>query len=314
MIREQSDLVTNHETKLIFKLFILVANMTSSCNWGFDIEQKEMDDRERLRQYFLTLPPEEQVDGWDKMWKHSITPWNRDEPNPALVDAINDKSDLFGSPFKEKDGEKIRKKALVPGCGKGYDVLLFSSLGYDSHGLDASPTAVEEARKLLLEQGKEQHYPIKNIQDGRGDVKFIVADFFKDDFLFQTHSTNSDRTFDLIYDYTFLCALPPSLRPRWAARMSQLLSPDGRLICLEYPLGKDPKRGGPPHGLQHELYEQLFAKPGQEVNYNLSGHVCEDRSGVKTDNALVKVDEWIPERIFEPQKGQIMVSVWRHWK
>lgn len=115
-------------------------------------------------------------------------------------------------------------------------------------------------------------------------------------------------------DYTFLCALPPSLRPQWAARMSQLLSPTGRLICVEFPLGKDPKLGGPPHGLEHELYEQLLAKPGQEVSYNISGHVCEDRSGERTDNALQKIDEWLPSEIFDgQQKGQVMVSVWRHW-
>lgn len=273
-----------------------------------------MDDRERLRQYFLTLPPEQQVNGWDKMWKQSITPWDRSESNPALVETLEEKSDLFGSPFKDTNSKERRKKVLVPGCGKGYDVLLFSSFGYDAYGLDASPTAVEEANKLLSNQGKEQQYPIKNIQNGRGEVKFVVTDFFKDDFLSQTHSAGSDQTFDLIYDYTFLCALPPTLRPQWAARMSQLLSPTGRLVCLEYPLGKDPKLGGPPHGLSRELYEQLLAKPGQEVNYNLSGHVCEDRSGDKTEKALVKVNEWTPERVFEAQKGQARVSVWRHWK
>ena len=287
---------------------------SSSYDWGFDIHQKKMDERERLRQYFLTLPPNEQVNGWDVMWQKHIIPWDRNQPNPALVDALIEKSDLFGSPFNGTGSEKARKKALVPGCGRGYDVLLFSSYGFDAYGLDASSTAVQEAEKLHLAQGKEQHYPIKNIQNGRGEVKFLLADFFKNDFLSHTHSTESERTFDLIYDYTFLCALPPSLRPQWAARMSQLLSPNGRLVCLEYPLGKDPKLGGPPHGLEHELYEQLLAKPGQEVNYNISGHVCEDRSGDKTDNALVKIDEWTPSRMFDTQKGQVMVSVWRHWK
>ena len=94
--------------------------------------------------------------------------------------------------------------------------------------------------------------------------------------------------------------------------MSELLSPSGRLICMEYPLGKSPKLGGPPHGVESELYEQLLAKPGQEVNYNLSGSVCEDRSGDKTDNALVKTEHWTPERTFEGQEKQLKVSVWKH--
>lgn len=248
-----------------------------------------------------------------------MTPWDRFQPNPALVDALRDRSHIFGPPFEEVDGKKTldRKTALVPGCGRGYDVLLFSSYGFNAVGLDAAPYAKEEALKLQQEQGKDQQYPVQNIQDGRGEVRFITGDFFSDNFLSETHGasgTDRRRDFDLIYDYTFLCALPPELRPKWAARMSKLLAPTGRLICIEYPLGKDPKTGGPPHGLERELYEQLFAKPGEEVRYNDSGHVCEDRSGDKTASALVKVEDWQPPRIFDDQKGQIMVSVWKHWR
>ena len=196
------------------------------------------------------------------------------------MDALRDKPQIFGSPFKDVDGTKTRKRVLVPGCGRGYDVLLFSSYGFNAVGLDISPTATEEALKVQADQGREQQYPVKNIQDGRGEARFITADYFMDNFLSETHgSPSSDRKFDLIYDYTFLCALPPALRPKWAARMSELLSPTGSLICMEFPLGKSPKLGGPPHGLEPELYEQLLAKPGEEVNYNLTGSVVEDRSG-----------------------------------
>lgn len=104
----------------------------SNRNFGQDFDQKSKDEREKLRQHFLTLSPDDQLKGWDDMWKSNITPWDRNKPNPALVDTLNSKADLFGSPFKEVDGEKVRKKALVPGCGKGYDVLLFASYGYVS--------------------------------------------------------------------------------------------------------------------------------------------------------------------------------------
>lgn len=168
---------------------------------------------------------------------------------------------------------------------------------------------------MCVEQGKEQHYSLKDTRNGRGEAKFILANFFVDgDFLSNTHPDTEDRTFDLIYDQTFLCALDPSMRPKWAARMGELLSPSGHLICMEYPLGKDPKLGGPPHGLEHELYEQLFAHPGREVAYNDTGHVCEDRSGSKAGNALVKVAEWTPENTFEWLKGKVMVSIWQHCK
>lgn len=43
-------------------------------------------------------------------------------------------------------------KALVPGCGKGYDVLLLSAFGYDATGLEISSKALEEARKVRFEK------------------------------------------------------------------------------------------------------------------------------------------------------------------
>jgi SAM-dependent methyltransferase len=150
------------------------------------------------------------------------------------VDTLAEKPELSDSIWKQDEaGGKVRKRALVPGCGRGYDVLLFASYGYDAYGLDASSTALRAAEKLLQDQGKEQHFPMQHIQNGRGEVKFVEADFFSDSFLPSADLAEAGGPFDLIYDYTFLCALPPSLRPRWAARMSELLASDGVLICLE---------------------------------------------------------------------------------
>ena len=221
---------------------------------------------------------------------------------------------MFDSPVQKKEGTELRKKALVPGCGGGYDPMLFASLGFDAYGLDTSKTAVEAAEKVARDQSKEQQYPVRNTENGRGDVKFIVTDFFKDEWLSQTHpsSSTSERTFDIIYDHTFLCALDPSLRPRWAKRMSQLLAPSGRLICAEYPLGKPPSSGGPPHGLERALYDQLFAKPGEEVKYDENGKVREFHISDKSDAALVKIDEWVPTRYFDTMQGKIWMSVWAH--
>lgn len=249
-----------------------------------------------------------------------MTPWDRNRPNPALIEALRDRSPIFGSPFKEVDGKKTqtRKMVLVPGCGRGYDVLLFSSYGFNAVGLDVSPTAREEATKTLSDPSRDERYPIKNVQEGRGEARFITADFFSDNFLSETHgspSSGKPRTFDVIYDYTFLCALAPEMRPQWAARMSELLSPEGTLICMEYPLGRERKLGGPPHGLQKEVYEQVFARPGAVIGYDDdSDRVREELSDPQAENALVRVERWDPPETFEDQKGSIMVSAWRHWK
>lgn len=43
--------------------------------------------------------------------------------------------------------------------------------------------------------------------------------------------------YSLAYDYTFFCALPPSMREAWAKRYSELLNPSALLLCLEFPIG-----------------------------------------------------------------------------
>lgn len=284
------------------------------------MSQQQADEaREKLRQHFLTLSDEQQLKGWDDMWKQQVTPWDRGRPNPALVDALAADKDRISitTPFKtNQNEEKVRKTAFVPGCGRGPDVLLFASYGFDAYGLDASETAIEAARELARQQDKNQDFPVLDSQNGRGETNFIYADFFSNDYLPKVGGApdSSEGPFDIIYDYTFLCALPPSLRPKWAARMSELLSPTGILFCVEFPLGKDPKSGGPPHGLQSELYDQLFDQPGREVEYSPSGHVSESRSGEKSDNALVRIETWKPDRVFQGQEKSTLVSLWRHRK
>lgn len=47
------------------------------------------------------------------------------------------------------------------------------------------------------------------------------------------------------YDYTFLCALHPSMRQRWAAAWARHLVPGGELVTMVYPVdtSMDPAPG-----------------------------------------------------------------------
>ncbi|KAK5129603.1 hypothetical protein LTR08_003034 [Meristemomyces frigidus] len=269
-------------------------------------------DREALRQHFAQIAPDQQVNGWNEMWQKKVTPWDRGTPNPALADAFKDNPKVFGRPFQEgKIGDPRqppRKRALVPGCGKGYDVFLLTAYGYDAFGLDSSQLAVQGARACVDAKDRDHRYPLRNGLEGRGEAVFVQADFFGDAFLADTDGGQ----FDLIYDYTFLCALPPALRPKWAKRMSELLAPTGHLVCLEFPLKKEPKMGGPPHGLTGELYEELLSNPGREIGYNHGGYVCPDRSGERADDALERIARWKAERTHAAGQGSDCVSIWRH--
>lgn len=159
---------------------------------------------------------------------------------PPLIDALKEKHNIVGPSTGIGDTTR-RKKALIPGCGRGYDVLLFASHGYDAYGLNVSQTAVNACQELDEGRGDDAvRYPVKDPAIGRGLRQFIVADFFKDDL----SSLTSGAGFDVIYDHTFLCAIAPELRPQGAKRMSELLAPDGSLISLESPLAKIPNTAG----------------------------------------------------------------------
>jgi hypothetical protein len=109
-----------------------------------------------------------------------------------------------------------------------------------------------------------------------------------------------------------LCAIPPELRPQWSKRMSELLARNGSLICLESPLAKPPKAGGPPHGLSSELYVQLFKRPGRDVGYAEDGHVAPDERSLDRLSGLVRVAHWSPARTHEVGKGTDTMSIWKH--
>ena len=49
-------------------------------------------------------------------------------------------------------------------------------------------------------------------------VELLCADFFAFD---------AEGGFDFIFDYTFFCALPPSMRGAWGKRTAELLKPGG---------------------------------------------------------------------------------------
>ncbi|KAK4692633.1 hypothetical protein P7C71_g4612, partial [Lecanoromycetidae sp. Uapishka_2] len=271
-------------------------------------------DRARLMSHFAgdtSKHPNKWSDLWDK---GDFLPWDKGIPNPALVDVLSDRQDLLGSCIAEDAfGSKRRKRALVPGCGKGYDVLLLASFGYDAFGLEVSETAVKRCNEEQEIHGDK--YPVKDKKFGAGNVTFMFGDFFGTDWM---KNVEGDGKVDLIYDYTFLCALPPSFRPDWALRMSQLLAVDGNLICIEFPTTKDPKIGGPPHALPPPVYTEHLAHPGQGLAYDDdTGHIKEGVAGPNRPTALKRVAHWQPERthaIGKDADGNVMdwVSVWRH--
>ncbi len=94
-------------------------------------------------------------------------------------------------------------------------------------------------------------------------INFVEADFFT---LGTDKSAAKALTKPaqavLAYDYTFLCAIPPSLRTAWAETYTRLLAKDAILISLVYPIQGD-RPGGPPFSLSPDLVRELL---GSQTN------------------------------------------------
>lgn len=159
-----------------------------------------------MRQHFL-VDHEQHNDRWDQLWAQAdFLPFDQGKPNPALVDALKDRKAIFGGPTSDSshaqgggvEAPRKRKRALVPGCGKGYDVLYLASLGYDAYGVDVSQHCVRQCKEFA-----QKHWPAyveSSRVEEHGEFVFVCGDFFKDQWLKEVELQAG--SFDLIYDYT----------------------------------------------------------------------------------------------------------------
>ncbi|CAG8643073.1 15822_t:CDS:2 [Funneliformis mosseae] len=168
---------------------------------------------------------EEGAAGWDTLYKEEHTPWDYGEISPALRQLIEEKK------FPLPDG-----RGFVPGCGNGYDVFYLSSESRHVTGLDLS--------QILIERVQQKQKELK-IPDSH--VTFQQGDFFD-------HIPPKEK-YQFVYDYTFLCTFPPELRQKWASKISELISSDGILIALIYPIGDHIE--GPPFALNPDMQVDL---------------------------------------------------------
>jgi SAM-dependent methyltransferase len=153
---------------------------------------------------------------WEKRFREHFTPWDAGRV-PALLEQF-------------LKTEPRGRRVLVPGCGSGYEVRAFAEAGHDVLAVDFAPAAVERAQKIL----------------GALSERVRLADFFDFDF---------GARFDLVYERAFLCSLPRPLRPRYAQRALELLTPQGRVAGFFF--FEDGERG-PPFGLKSGELELLL--------------------------------------------------------
>ena len=185
-------------------------------------------------------------------------------PSPALLKLI-------------AEGSIPKGRALIPGCGRGYDVYALAERERIAVGLELSSTAVEAAAACPT---KPQCTAVEN-------ARIINQNFFDLDEL---------EKWDFIYDYTFLCALDPSIRTQWASKMAALVKPGGMLLTIIFPITK--KDGGPPFEMSLEIVQSLLVPVGfEKVELGLlPPELCHQGRGDGKEgpfNAISGIGRWI---------------------
>lgn len=164
---------------------------------------------------------------WDSRYQENDTPWDLGCPAPSLVFLLQEKAAIFCHV----------KTALVPGCGRGHDALYLAENLPNAkiNGLDLSESALHAARQV----------------DTRNLVDWQAGDFLK-------KIEVPDPSYDLIWEHTCFCAIPPADRVRYAVNAHHLLKPNGFLLGVFYlDTGISPA-DGPPFGTDMEELKNIF--------------------------------------------------------
>lgn len=207
----------------------------------------------RLRQL---IGGSDSSDGWSRCWEEGVTPWDLGQPTPAVVKLVQSGT----LPSSSSSATTV----LVPGCGAGYDVVALSSPGRSVVGLDICDAAILRAKQLSSSSPNGSFFA------------FVAADFF---------TWEPPEPFDLIFDYTFFCALHPSLRSAWARRIGDLLQPDGELITLMYLVeGQD---AGPPFNTAVLDYEEVLNPLGFAIT-----SIEDNQVAVEPRKGMEKIARW----------------------
>jgi 2-polyprenyl-3-methyl-5-hydroxy-6-metoxy-1,4-benzoquinol methylase len=134
------------------------------------------------------------------------------------------------------EGRLEKGKAIIPGCGRGHEVVYFAERGFDVTGLDFTIGAVTALRQMLAE---------KNLR-----ANVLNEDFFALD---RSH----DDSYDIMFEQTFFSAIAPSQRSPYVDTSARILKKNGLLLALFYETGEG---GGPPFNTTCEDIRNNFTR------------------------------------------------------
>lgn len=222
---------------------------------------------------------------WERLWAGGLpegAQFDNGFPSPVLVHVLKTERDALSRTSTSStitDAPSAHLRVLVPGGGRGYDALFCATtLSAFVVNLDLSETGTARAAEWLAKNSSSSD----SSSGAAGSAEAVCGNFFE---TFRHFEDPTADRFDFVWDCTFLCAIDPEARGRWAKRHSQLLKPQtGQLWTLIFPVwGERSEAGtktydfsksgsalmtapgnGPPFELSFGLLEHLLAAEGFE--------------------------------------------------
>lgn len=154
---------------------------------------------------------------WRALYEDGTTPWDLGGAHPGLVNW------LTGAGW-----DLHLKSAVVPGCGKGSDVICLAKAGMRVAAIDAVDLCGEHFAQELGQLGGSFHVTNFLKLDGAG-VSALGGPW------------------QLLYEHTIFCAIDPEQRAAFGAAAAAAVAPGGYLLTLLFPIDKPLADGGPPH-------------------------------------------------------------------
>lgn len=133
---------------------------------------------------------------WNGKYRAGTIPWDRGGVSPALLHWL-------------ADGTLSPCRILVPGCGRGHEVVELARRGFAVTGIDIAPAAFDHLREQLA--------------GAATSADLAVADVL---------AWQPPQPMDAAYEQTCLCALDPAYWAGYEAQLWRWLRPGGRLFAL----------------------------------------------------------------------------------
>ena len=159
---------------------------------------------------------------WQDRYVAGKTGWDRGEPHPMLDRWL-------------KTGELRPCEILVPGCGRGHEVIALAEAGFNVTAIDFADAAVQAVSDELSRRGLQ--------------ANVVQSDIF---------AFCQSKSFDAIYEQTSLCAIHPSQWQTYQQLLACWLRPEGKLFAM---FMQNDGPDGPPYSCPLDTMRELFAEP-----------------------------------------------------